>query len=158
MKNKNLKDKILVGLIAIIAVGLMSGCIGEIPTESVGEIKTSKGTLVITDVQLGDRFPPNCSRGPTCNVAKAGHQTLAVLVEAKKGDDLGDMVGEIFMYVADGFHDAYVIGNDSHKAELAVVAIVDSDSPCWALVFAPRKSAHDFKLIWPDNEPIDLEK
>ncbi|HLF29078.1 MAG TPA: hypothetical protein VJG32_22345 [Anaerolineae bacterium] len=70
----------LMGCLVLIALAA-SAC-GGTATTSLGEIETSLGTFSIKDVQLTDRFPPDCSAGPPrCNQAQSGYQMVIVWLE-----------------------------------------------------------------------------
>jgi hypothetical protein len=52
-------------------------------------IKTSAGELTIIDVELADRFPPNCTGTPPhCREASKGSQFLIVWMDSKDAGNL----------------------------------------------------------------------
>jgi hypothetical protein len=116
-------------------------------------IKTAVGDLVITQVQLADRVPPDCnSSSPVCNQATEGHQFLVVLLERAGGDpiDITD-----FAKLAPTSKEIYVIAGDDSRIDNAGIGLYGSLS---YIAFLSPTSAQDFTLFWPDNPPIKLGK
>jgi hypothetical protein len=138
------------GCLVLIAVAA-SACSGA-ATTSLGEIETSLGTFSIKDVQLTDRFPPDCSAGKAgCNQAQSGYQIVIVWLEP---------VGQIdattasiqFMKATD---EVFVIASNGSQAKRAASGMYQSR---YFVAFTPATTARGFTLSWPDNPEIDLGK
>ncbi len=112
------------------------------------EIKTPLGTFLVVETQFGDRMPPDCDPKAQfgCWVtAEEGYQFLFVVFKRPDGGEAMDLEE------SKGVH---VVAGDGSQAD--VVAAGNIVGP--TLVFAVPISAHDFKLVWPDNPPIEPGK
>jgi hypothetical protein len=118
-------------------------------------IKTPSGSLVIKDVQFTDSFPPGCSTEPLplggCTQAKEGYQVLIVWLERTDGGDPTAIADEIQSRILE----TYVIAGDGFQKNGFAGGLLPSGL---AVAFIVPASAQDFKLFWPDNPAIDLEK
>jgi hypothetical protein len=124
------------------------------------QLQTAAGMMVISKVELGERFPPSCSPGPTCLTPKSGYQILALYLQRKDGGNIDDVSREFFgeaIPLLEGPKDpgtGYVTLSDGTKSQLAVLQIVGSRL---VLVFSVSANARDFTLTWPNNPPIALK-
>jgi PBP1b-binding outer membrane lipoprotein LpoB len=76
MNQKSLQRIIGVGLVALFLVGCSTPAATP---ESIGEVITPAGKFDIVEVEISDRFPPNCtSSTPGCQQAKSGYRVLVI--------------------------------------------------------------------------------
>lgn len=120
------------------------------------EIKTSTGNLVITKVARVDSFPPGCtSSSPSCYEASAGRRILVVRIEGKDKGNISaqsEAIGD----------EVYLIAENGAKLPVSVkqteFEVVEGSVSVTTIVllFAVQDSERNFKLMWPDNPPIEL--
>ena len=144
----------------VVFIMLVSGCISA---QTGPEINTSAGTLIITDVEFVNSFPPGCTLEPGCEYPLDGYTILVIWTERKDGGNIEEisnmLVEETVPFISEKPGYLYVSGSDGSVTNLARVHTQsDSSDSKFALVFAPPVSAHDFKLFWPGNEAIDIGK
>jgi len=131
----------------------------------LGEIQTADGRYSITKVELGDRFPPDCSSHcqvgphdcPGCDLRlREGYQMIAVSLEKEfEGVDAG-LYGlcsgnegkEGQMYIT--------VGGYSGSCEASGTYNLGEDY--YFILFTAPASARGFTLFVPDNPPVDLGK
>jgi hypothetical protein len=122
------------------------------------ELETAGGTMVVTQVQLADRFPPDCKEDSTsCDKAQEGQRYLIVWMgwSDVKGPGLSaDEMGKLSTFVGES-GDAYVTAGDGSRIELGGNGM-QLGRPF--ILFRVPKAARDFTLYWPDNPPVDLGK
>jgi hypothetical protein len=149
----------LAGIIALVVAMLMVAAACGGGGGALGEITAADGRYTITKVEVGDRFPPDCS-GYDCLILEpvSGEEAVTVRLEPQfKAPESGldePCVGEHTIYIVtdDGSRGSCVAFSTTSRAgEEGVVAEV-------ALVFAPPASTKGFTLFVPDNPPIDLGK
>jgi hypothetical protein len=122
------------------------------PTPARPRIRTAVGTLAITAVQLGDRFPPGCTLGtPICQRAQAGFQVLTVWLARTDGGNPGGIADRLDT-AARG---SYVLASNGSRGELAAGGLL---SGRLFVAYTPRAGARGFRLYWPGNRPIALGK
>lgn len=139
-------DKKILWLVSIVIVFVTAGC----GTKTSNELSTPAGPFEIEEVQLTDRFPPDCVSGSVggCSVAKSGYQVLIVWVappEEFEGNLKQAMTAE----------KPYVSLEDGSQLDFAISGIA---SQRYFLAFTPPSSETNFTLHWPDNPPIELEQ
>jgi hypothetical protein len=116
-------------------------------------IQTLVGTLDIADVQLVDRWPPFCPPPPCPVMVAPGKQLLAIsLAKPDQSNFSDDELGQVFGESV-GAHVTAADGSDWG---------VSPDAGWWSgmihVSFEVPATAHGFKLLWPGNAPVDLEK
>lgn len=126
----------LVLLLALTACGATMG----------KKLDTPAGTFKIEEVQLSDRFPPDCSSGAGCWSADSGYQMLVIWLTPPSDFD-GD--------ISEGMTDEqpYLTIDGDNRIEIAISGIAQTR---YFLAFTPPDSASEFTLTWPDNSPLDL--
>jgi hypothetical protein len=120
-------------------------------TPSASEIQTPLGALVIKEVQVTDRMPPDCNLDvpKSCSaIPEEGYHFLYVWLEWKDGSSPG--LSEVLELSKD---EPYVIASDGSRGDLSMGGV---SGDRMYFVFAPPASAHDFWLYWPGNARIDL--
>ena len=139
------------------------------PTPSLGKIQTPDGQYSVTKVELGDRFPLDCSPPttvisaeggcligpPDCSSCtqrlKEGYQILAIWLESLEGGERGALSEEIQHGCDSGV--IYVAAGDGSQTNCLYSGLFEGR---FFVCFTPPVSAHDFELFWSDNPPIDL--
>jgi|GEM_PF-4350887 len=145
-------------VVSIVLILLVSGCSSSQPEQ---ELKTSSGTLVITDVEFVDSFPPGCTIEPGCEYPIGDHRILVIWTERKDGGNLEEisdkLMEEVLPYINEKQGNLYVIASDGSQTNLERVhEQYEKSNSRFALVFAPPASANDFRLFWPGNPAISL--
>ena len=115
------------------------------------EIETAAGVLLIKEVELTDRYG--------IQVANPGYQILIVSLEPKDKRDTVNTGQE--EAVDRSMKDVYIVGSDgSREVPFSYGWTRVGSSPEMetelSIAFVPQTSAHDFKLYWPGNPPVDL--
>jgi len=143
------------------------------PTSSLGKIRTADGEYLISRVEVGDRFPADCSDlGPKCYVGPPdcslcdirldeGAQVVSIWLEPE---------GEHPTLISswdDLMRETYVAGNDGTRAscsglhlDLGKVGEVEDVGDVKGLTlhcYGPA-SARELTLFVPGNPPVDLGK
>jgi hypothetical protein len=158
-KSKNIHSYIpILSIVVVVAALLVGGCISSQPKS---ELKTSAGTLVITDVEFVDSFPPGCTIEPGCEYPTDYHKILVVWIERKDGGNLEEvsdkLMEEVSPFINGKSDGLYVTASDGSQTNLLRVhEQYEKSNSRFALVFAPPASANDFRLFWPGNPAIDL--
>lgn len=128
-------------ILVVLAIALVAAACGASKTR----IETrAEGDFVIEDVQLADRFPPDCSPQSTgCYKAEATHRFLVVWLEAQDPEEADDLSTAA----------PHLSTDEGAEVEAAIKGIHHQR---YFLAFTPRVSAEEFTLHWADNPPIDL--
>jgi Ca2+-binding RTX toxin-like protein len=122
------------------------------PPPAQRTIKTTVGTLRITDVTLADRFPPGCTLGTAfCDRAPTGRQVLVVWLARTDGGSASDLADKLDA----ASRGAYVLGSDGSRGDRYAEGLL---SGRLLVAFTPPASARGFRLFWPGNPPVPLGK
>jgi hypothetical protein len=150
---------LLQSIALILMIMLMSGC-GTSPSPTpiptftsvpLPEIETTMGILVITEVQLSDRAPSG-------NRADEGYQALIIWLERKDKAEIDSDAG--FKLLDQGI---YAVADNGARTQFGMVGLTETSSSIFSgakmwIAATPKVSERNFKLLWPDNTPIDLGK
>jgi hypothetical protein len=149
MKRSLRRLAIVMGILAGIVVGLWALGFWVLVVEGRPEIKTSDGTLVITKAYLGDRFPPGCTSSSSyCYYTYGDSRILVVRIEGK---DKGDIYAQYEL-----IDNVYLVAENGSEVG-GLIKEWDSGTERIFLLFKVEDSERHFKLIYPDNPPIDLK-
>jgi hypothetical protein len=122
------------------------------------EIETSQGTIIVQEVQLTDRFPPDCTdESATCDQAQEGYRHLIVWMGWSDAAGPGisvDALGKLTTFTAES-GEAYVTSGGGSQIELGANGM---EAGRLFLLFRVPNDARDFTLYWPNNPPVDLGK
>ncbi len=129
----------------------------ESGTPSRPSIQTAAGTLVVTDVQISDKFPPDCSSTPDCLEARDGYQIVIVWLEKPGGGSVGDisdkLFGEAVNYLGEKDSQAYLTSGGGDRCGFASIRIFEDK---FGLAFGSPQGVHGFTLTWPGNDPLQI--
>ena len=148
--------KLLPHIVAVTLVTLLLvACGGSSPQ---AEIQTSQGTVILQDVELADRFPPDCDAGSSgCVAAQDGHRYLVLWLRWADVEGPGIPVEKLGMLTdfAGESGSAYVVDGDGARTEAGGSGL---ESGRLFVTFSVPDGARDFTLHWPDNPAVDLGK
>jgi len=112
-------------------------------------ISTPQGTLLVSDVEHLEAFPPNCSVGAGCYKATAGNQLIAVWLTP---DDDADK-SALTSHVSDVFGDVSLLSDSGNQTSGTGGGLI---SGRLFVLFAPPASERSWLLSWPGNAAIAL--
>ena len=109
------------------------------------------GTVTIQEVQLPERWPPNCVSN--CKEALPGYQLLAVSLKA--ADDFEGELPEVDLRLS-----CRPSGDEITPALLQRVQVGSGETSqqSYEVVFTPQSSDEGFTLLWPGSDPVELGK
>ena len=110
-------------------------------------ITTSVGKFMVTNAQIGDRFPPGCAPGPGCSMAETGFEVLVVSLGLQ-----GSLAGSPLDL---SNPNAYVLAEDGSKAPVFSGGLLSGP---YFVAFTPKNALRKFLLFWPGNVPVDLSQ
>lgn len=120
------------------------------------EIKTPAGILVITKVARVENFPPGCTGSDSsCYKASAGRRILLVRIEGKDKGNIDPQFEGIG-------NEVYLLADNGAKIPVSVqqgeIEVVEGSISVtkFVLLFEVEDSERNFKFMWPDNPPIEL--
>ncbi len=140
---------VLLGRLGAEVRGMQPAAPAPLPPPSSGtrEVVTSVGTLMITATEISETFPPGCTIG--CSRAKDGYKIVIVWLARKDGGSANEIGSKLF----DASEGAKIVANDGSETQRFSGGMVSGKL---FIGFTPPSSAHAFKLIWPENPPVDL--
>ena len=148
---RNPRLAIIIAACVVVGIGLWLLVVFTRP-----EIKTPTGNLVITKVARMDSFPAGCSNSsPSCYKASAGRRILVVRIEGKDKGNINapfETIGnEVFLVAENGAKIPVSVKQEEIEVVEGSVSVTTI-----VLLFGVEDSERNFKLMWPDNPPIEL--
>jgi len=114
------------------------------------EIATTQGILVVTGVQLSQRFPPGCPGGPACLANDSGDELLTIWLAPKDGRP----PSAFSKFIQETSPSVSVAGAPS-----GAITHASGGGLCYwhlFLLFSPGQTDNSWTLSWPGNPPIAL--
>jgi len=162
-KEAGLQTLAMVGLLLLAA---MTAACGGSP-EISGKIATADGEYSVTKIELGDRFPADCSSPADCIIGppdcsscnqrlEDGRQVVAVWLEPRFEARFGAVEhGDLLDLCMKEEDEAYIVDNDGSESG-CFGHNMDYGRETLVLLFGPSASAEGFTLFAPGNRPVDL--
>lgn len=115
---------------------------------ALAEIHTSAGVFSIEDVEITDRWPPDCGDlSPTCSAPEPGYKVLVVWLDPGSAEDVTGTLAGVYSSL-------YVVDSEGERTKGFAGGMV---SERFLVAFTPPESSSGFTLHWPDNDPIELD-